>query len=188
MITNRAFFRCPDCLDVRAVEYELADWELRPTKPEADCAFCLRPMKFIGYAHAEMLEDGKVEASCGDRCIHALFPKCRCECGGENHGAGSVVARIKTGSTPPLLETRNPQQAMEHRTEFHEAVAAAKWRMDQAFGGDLERYERKAWLESRSLWSAIREAKRGLYRARMMGSHSARMKALRSVCPELQHD
>lgn len=60
-------------------------WRLESRRPELRAA-CNHCGKVAKGAPAKT-----TDAKCDSRCTNARGPKCECECGGHNHGAGNAA-------------------------------------------------------------------------------------------------
>ena len=61
-------------------------------------------------------KDGHLTGSCDARCYNAKGPKCKCVCGGLNHGVGLMEAKAWTILAATYLKAHAPAG---HTTELY---------------------------------------------------------------------
>lgn len=61
-------------------------------------------------------EDGTIIGRCDDKCYNAQHPKCRCVCGGTNHGVGfhQAVRNLEIVKPPHLIKGEKVLTEIQH--------------------------------------------------------------------------
>lgn len=61
-------------------------------------------------------DDGAIGGKCDQKCYNAQHPKCRCVCGGTNHGVGfhQAVQNLKIVKPPHLLRGEKITAEIQH--------------------------------------------------------------------------
>lgn len=61
-------------------------------------------------------DDGSIVGKCDEKCYNAQFPKCRCVCGGTNHGVGfdRAVKNLKIVKPPHLIKGEKVLAEIQH--------------------------------------------------------------------------
>lgn len=173
---ERYYYRCEDCLSVSAADGEELD-------RSALCGACGGRLEHMGRVYADMLVKDEVRCKCDDRCVCARGPRCDCQCGGKNHGAGiagyTVVIR-GTGGVP-VVTPRSPEIGAMLAAEFRAARDAAMARIDSMPG----RAEQRRGLRiPPDQYYPLAEALKRWREACAMKVHKTRMRALANIRPE----
>lgn len=177
---TRHFYRCVGCLEVvavdgvleRSADYAHGDLSL------ATCCVCGERFEYMGRVgrHGRLVGD-RVECKCDDRCVNARGPRCLCECGGKNHGAGlaGYVRFVVDRGAAPVLEHATPERralALARRQEYVAALAPLRARYDAIVA-------RGGWLPADQFAERGR-LRRVFAKARAARTHAGRMKALQT--------
>ena len=170
---ERHFYRCGDCTNVFAINGPQVE-------PQCDCGSSARHM---GRVAADRLERDEVHCACDSRCTSATGPKCNCQCRGENHGTGRVVAIVvDAGGIPVASPTGNLPARLEIKREYFAARQSASDRIKAAHGDAITSINAGLWVADRAKWDAARAARMTYLKASRTASHKSRIAALAKIC------
>jgi len=173
----RHFLRCPDCLEVMAVDVARLPWEF--SQVQYTCGYCGRTgLDHMGRVQIDRLVKDRSRCACDDRCTSARGPICVCHCAGKNHGAG-ILARIyyteDQGKVPTLKPANDNRRARAVKTAAEYLDALTKIR--DAFLPLVDRRAKGEFLP-RADWDRMTALQFKYRKAIAAKTHAARMKAL----------
>lgn len=149
----RYYYRCLDCLTTMTFEKTLGP---------ARCGICGGRLEYLGPVVYDRWVKVEHRPKCDGRCISAAGPRCDCQCGGENHGAGlaGIVEVAKDGGPVRVTpsDARQIEAAKARAEEYRRLLAEAK-----------ELAKRTGWGEYH------------LVKIMRLRSHPARVKKLREL-------
>lgn len=170
---SRQFYRCPDCLEVHATNSAKPEHELT-------CGICGARVGWMGQVQRDRLVKPEQETPCDGRCTGARGPACDCQCGGEHHGTGRLIAVVRDAGKLPRMAPIDNEQALKRAEEYRAERDAAYARFAEKYKAELAMLERRGLPASSgpSQFYAMRTDSHLLKKATHLKSHPARMRAL----------
>jgi hypothetical protein len=174
---NRFCYRCTDCLFVVFTEESVSG---------AECEACGGKFEYMGRVapKGRRLYEVVTQCACDGRCTGAVGPSCDCSCGGVNHGSGAVVRVIKDQGAVPRLAARDADKQLAAAVEYRNALRGAQGRLGAEFGSSVEAYKNGFPRLHWETYNEIRQAYRGIAKAKALRTRGGRLKALARVCSE----
>jgi hypothetical protein len=172
------FYRCKDCLTVATTTEEIKATYDRNVMRIGHCGACGGWIEYLGKVERNRLIHTEHLCPCDGRCTNATGPSCDCQCGGENHGSGKLVAVDKSGPLPKFMIQVDAKSKAEAYIALCDKYKSA-W--EAKYGEIVERKRNGEYIRNFDFYLEAIDEWHVFNKVRSMKTHAGRNKRLNEL-------